>query len=162
MKYELLAILPLTGTDDEMKVMAQKIEERIKSANGAIYASTPLQKGRLAYAMGRVRQGYYHLIQFEVEPPALAEFRRALILSGETTRFTVSKINGEFKSFIPSAPKASPVSKPRAMPGRPAVQYAPVAPAAAAPRVQETVKPEAAPKVSLEEIDKRLEKILGE
>lgn len=181
-KYEFLALLPLSATEDELKVQAGKIEERLKSAGANIIASTPLTKGRLAYEIGQTRQGYYHTIQFEMDPNAVAEFRHALILSGEILRFGITKVKGEFKAFVPYVPKEEPayaraakpaVPEPRPTPPQvdlgeqtvptpapaptletPAVSTAPE------PPVQE--KPAPAPKVSMEELDKKLEEILGE
>lgn len=161
MKYELLTLLPLTGTDEELKALATKVEEKIKDAGGTVVASTPYLKGRLVYPVRKVRQGYYHTSQFEMEPKAIQEFRRALLLSGDTLRFSISKVEGEFKAFIPSIPKAVPQ---RAWTSRVPVPGASITPPAAAPSPlsQEKVQPSSQPKVTMEEIDKRLEEILGE
>ncbi|OGL66318.1 30S ribosomal protein S6 [Candidatus Uhrbacteria bacterium RIFCSPLOWO2_01_FULL_47_24] len=164
-KYELLALFPLTGTDEEMKALALKIEERISGAHGTVHASTSLQKGPLAYALETVRQGYYQMIQFEMEPKVVAEFRRALILSGEVLRFTISKLAGEFKAFAPSQPRVAPGRTPRVpQPVSAGVFKAPMPTSPVAPSTlsQETIVKEATPKVSMEELDKRLEQILGE
>ena len=173
-KYELLLLLPLTGTDEELKKLAVKVEERIIAAGGVIHASTLISKGRLAYAIDQVRQGYYQAIQFEMEPRALTEVRQSLTLSGAILRFTIAKIIGEFKAFVPSTPKAVNIPARSAVrPLRPLSQSGysstprPVVPVAASstapsPLAQETVKPSATPQVSMEELDKRLEEILGE
>lgn len=176
-KYELLLLLPLTGTDNELKEMAGKVEARITHAGGVIYASNLIFKGRMAYAIdNKLRQGYYQAIQFEIEPRALAEMRQSLTLSGEVVRFTIAKILGEFKVFMPSAPKASNATpRPTARSARsigqsgyggplrpPIVAPLPaIASAALVQDIQESVKPSDAPKVSMEELDKRLEEILG-
>ena len=163
-KYELLALLPLNATDDGLKAVAGKIESRMTEAGATVQGSTMLQKGRLAYPVNRLHQGYYHTIQFEMEPKALPELRRTLTLSGGAVRFTISKVHGAFKQFVPSAPRVSPV-RPHST-ARPIASAtystAPVVAAPAATLTQETVKPSAAPKVTMEELDKRLEEILGE
>lgn len=167
-KYELLVLLPLSGTEEELKAFAGKIEEQLKVAGATISGSAPIQKGRLAYALENVRQGYYHCLQFEMMPATLAEFQRNLLLSGATLRFSIKKINGAFKAFVPSAPAAQRTTSPRvafrsqvhSMPTTFATASAP--PSATATLTQEIIKPEAVKKVSMEEIDKRLEEILGE
>lgn len=182
-KYEVLTLLPLAGTAEELSAMMGKVEERIRGAGGQVVSSKPLQKGRLSYPIKNTRQGYYHLIQFEIEPHALAELKRAILLARETLRFTITNAGAEFKNFVPSAP-------------RPARTYSPakIAAAPAGPPVraeeQSGGKPEekniAAPakipvlsekssiaqvkepeqelkkKVTMEELDKKLEEILGE
>lgn len=173
-KYELLALFPLTGTDDELKASAEKIAERIRASGGTVHGTSALQRGRLAYPVLKVRQGSYHAIQFEMDPKTVAELARNLTISGELLRFTVQK-RDEFKAFVPTAPKPMGVRAPWA-PRRPAAHLPPLGgrpfPApAAAPATAAPVPPQAgprveatpiAPKVTMEEIDKRLEEILGE
>lgn len=170
-KYELLALLPLTGTDEELKAVAGKIEQRLIETGGTIAGSMALQKGRLPYSILNLKQGYYHLIQFAMEESAVSEFRRALTLSGDTLRFDIKRVAGDFKKFIPSAPRVSPSRSirvvPQAMPGAGnyAHSYARVVPAPVVYSTalsQEAVKTEEVKKVSIEEIDKRLEEILAE
>lgn len=164
-KYELLALLPLNATDDELKAQAKKVEARISAAGGVVHASTVLQKGRLAYPVNRIHQGYYYTIQFEINPQVLPEFRRMLVLSGEVVRFTVAKVRGAFKTFVPSAPRTAPArAYPNARPMSPShvLSSAPISSSSAPTLTQEAVKPNAAPKVTMEELDKRLEEILGE
>lgn len=165
MKYEILALFPLTATEEELKAGAVKVEERIKETGGTVVSGAPVQKGRLHYPISNTRQGYYHMIQFEMEPSSLPEFRRGLLLAGQTLRFTISKVQGEFKAFMPTAPRATTAYSPRpsrpVSPQTPVTQTAGVAPSPS-PLSQETIKPEGTPKVTMEELDKRLEEILGE
>lgn len=161
-KYELLALFPLSGTEDELKASAVKVEERLKSAGATVAGSQPLSRGRLCYPIAQTQQGYYHTIQFELEPQALTQLRRDLTLAQDTLRFSISSVSGEFKPFMASAPRlarprfvktAVPAPVPTSMPSTPATPSA---------LAQEAVKPEEAPKVTMEEIDKRLEEILGD
>ncbi|MDO8505443.1 MAG: 30S ribosomal protein S6 [bacterium] len=164
-KYELIALLPLTGTDEEMKAMGGKIEERLKTSGGTIFGSMAILKGRLPYAILKQKQGYHHLIQFEMEEQGLVEFRRALTLSGDTLRFDVKRVAGEFKKFVATAPRVSPSRQTRVSSHAApiAVRHAPTVPVSTPTLLsQETVKTEETKKVSMEEIDKRLEEILGD
>lgn len=161
-KYELLALLPLTNTEEELKGQMQKLEERLKTAGAVVAGNCFIQKGRLEYPIKNIRQGYYHTIQFEASPPILRELRRDITLSGDVLRFTISQVLGDFKQFTSSAPRMTPSQHPR--PIRtivPPVAPLPTSPPPQAP-VQETIKAEESPKVTMEEIDKRLEEILGE
>lgn len=172
-KYELLAAFPLTGTDEELKVMGAKLEEKIKQAGGTVHTSMGIQKGPFAYVIGTTRQGYFHTIQFEINPRSIEQFRKELVLSGSVLRFAITRVEA-FKAFVPSAPRpmkgrvgsgavaGRPMMRPGAPAGMPGIS--PVA-GSSAPIVapaQEIIKPENAPKVTMEELDRRLEEILGE
>ena len=114
------------------------------------------------------------MIQFEMASAAVQEFRKELTLSSDTLRFAISRIEGAFKVFVPSAPKPTKgrtSSAPAgARPMRPTMSGGPVAGSpvagvqsvASVAHVQEAIKPTDAPKVTIEELDRRLEEILGE
>ncbi|KKU12493.1 MAG: 30S ribosomal protein S6 [Parcubacteria group bacterium GW2011_GWC2_45_7] len=163
-KYELLALFPLTTTEDELKAAALGVEEKLKTAGATVHQGLPLQKGRLQYPVSQVRQGYYHLIQFELEPGALNDLKRTLILAGDMLRFTITQQKGDFKTFVPTAPKAAAPARTWKRQHAPLV--APIlspTPAQPAPQLtQETPKPTEEAKVTMEDIDKRLEEILKE
>ena len=170
-KYELLALLPLTGTDDELQAVAGRVEEQLKNAGAAVASNVALNKGRLAYPVSRTRQGSYHLIQFEMEPRKVSELERALTLSGTMLRFTIERRKGAFRPFIATSSK--PMQERRAFAPTPtfarrAAHSYVGGSAAAVPATMETMpakslaKDENKPTVTMEEIDKRLEEILGE
>ena len=160
-KYEILIILPLTATDEELKEQAGKVEERIKAAGANVVSSAPLTKGKLPYRIKNNHQGYFHSIQFEMDPDSVNKFRRDLQLAGETLRFSISKVEGEFKPFIATAPQVRKhVSSKRAeLPKEAIVKSIESKPMASEDLVQEKTSTQ---KVSMEEIDKKLEKILEE
>ncbi len=166
MKYELLALLPLTGTDEELATAASKIEERIRLAGGVVAGGASIHKGRMSYPIKNVRQGYYHLIQFEMEPEQVNEFKRQLTLAQEALRFTVTGVSRDFKAFVLSPPKVFQGAHSRF--AKPEVSAAAIAHETLtssttithAPTVV-SPEPETTPKVSMEEIDKKLEEILG-
>lgn len=177
-KYEILILLPLTATNDELMMKAGEIEERLRSAGAKVVGSAPFIKGRLAYPINKMNQGYYHLIQFEMNPGAVAEFRQMLLLSGEVVRFNIAKVE-EFKPFMPLDPQVIEKRALRAsrdtatmatFSARPPEMVVDVIekisqPLPAANLVQEKVEPaqsQKQPKVSMEELNKRLEEILGE
>lgn len=171
-KYELLALLPLTGTDDELKSITARVEEQLKTAGAAVASNVAISKGRLAYPISRTRQGSYHLIQFEIDPRKVSELERILTLSGTMLRFTIERRKGEFRPFIatsskptqdrrgtiPSVPRR-PVFSQTGMPRMGESGGMATAPVKAAESIS---KVESKPAVTMEEIDKRLEEILGQ
>lgn len=163
-KYELLGLLPLIGTDEELKAVTLRVEEQLKAAGAAVASNVAVSKGRLAYPVSRTRQGSYHLIQFEIDPRKVSELERILTLSGTMLRFTIERRKGTFRPFIATPPK--PMQDRRA----PLVRRATPSPMGTfATPAPVTVKPTESiskitdkPTVTMEEIDKRLEEILGE
>lgn len=167
-KYELLMLLPLTGTESELLAAASKIEERVRLSGGTVASSTAIHKGKLAYPVKKNRQGYYHLVQFEMEPAQVHEFKKQLLLAQDTLRFTITCKTKEFTPFVPSAPRIPQSLRARTAykSGETAFQGS-IAPArpkltTAAVRENVSIKEDGTPKVSMEEIDKKLEEILGE
>jgi len=165
MKYELLALLPLNATDPELTATVGKLEERLKAAGATVVGNSFLQKGKLAFPIQNTRQGYYHTIQLEIEPRALAEVRKMFALGKDALRFTITQVK-EFKMFVPTPPKVQANRAPRGRaPERPMAarpQGATPVTSPAQPLAQEKIKPEATKKVTMEELDKRLEEILGD
>ena len=170
-KYELLALLPLTGTDAELQSVATRVEEQLKTAGAAVASNVALNKGRLAYPVARTRQGAYHLIQFEMDPRKISELERALTLSGTMLRFTIERKKGEFRPFIATSSKPmqdrraaapTPTFARRAVPFYVGGAAAAVSATTKTMPAESLAKAEDKPTVTMEEIDKRLEEILGE
>lgn len=164
-KYELLGLFPLSGTEEEVGRAAGGVVERLKAAGAAVASSAPVHRGKLAYPIKRNRQGHYQVIQFEIAPAAIGDLHRQLILSGAFLRFTITKVKRNFTPFTPTRV----VPQLRGYAERAATK--PVAgtigvPVKSAPPpsvlTQEPIKAKDQPKISMEEINKKLEEILGE
>lgn len=160
-------MFPLIGTDEELKAGgASALETKIRDAGGIVASSAAFKKGAPAYRVRDTRQGYWHLIQFELDPLKMQELRRDMALSGAAGRFTITAVKRGFQSVILSSVPARKTERPaRPTAVRPAIAQSVDA---SAPRlapsvalVQEKTKAEDAPKVTIEEIDKKLEEILG-
>jgi small subunit ribosomal protein S6 len=65
--YELLYIISNQYTEDEAKVIKEKIDGTIKSHGGTIGYENPMGKRKLAYPINKVAHGYYVLTEFELE-----------------------------------------------------------------------------------------------
>ncbi|MBU1145975.1 30S ribosomal protein S6 [Patescibacteria group bacterium] len=138
--YELLYILPGKYTEEEMEGISVKINELVKKHGGEITLTDNLGAKKLAYPIADVQVGNYLVIEFNSEPEKIKELGGELKLTPEVLRFgiilkklkTQEEIDGE------KIRKEKMAQKQKA----------------------EETKAEPAPKVSLEELDKKLGEIL--
>ena len=164
--YELLAVLPGTLTEDEVKPAMAALETLLGAVGAKNVAITDMGKNRLAYPIRHIRYGYFQVCRFEAEPSAIAPLREKLRLMNQFLRASVQKYDVEtqtdpsIKYMVPrGANKPATGGRPAPQQGAdltlPQMEQAPKAkaPAAAAPKKEE--KP-----VSLEDIDKKLDAIL--
>ncbi len=155
MKYELLYIIPSSFADAEVEGVQKKIAGMITEAGGEITRDESLGKLKLAYPINHVRHGTYILVYFAVETAAIKELDNKLKLNEEILRHTIVKMpqGAESKKFELTSYVAplSAEGKPTRSKPAPVKKLAPPPPA----QVEET-----APKMSVEELDKKLDEIL--
>lgn len=87
--YELLYILSANFTADEIKPMIEKISNLIKTHEGKITLESDLGKQKLAYPIQLASHGYYQLFEFDLPTQALAEINKQLKLMPEVVRFLI-------------------------------------------------------------------------
>ncbi len=160
MKYELLYIVPSSFADAEVEGVQKKISSMVTEAGGEISRDESLEKIKLAYPINHVRHGTYILVHFQAETGIIKGLDAKLKLTEEILRHTLNKMvpgtedkKYELTSYV--APlSAEGHSTNRAKP----------APAVAAPKKLAPPPPakteETAPKLSVEELDKKLDEIL--
>jgi len=154
MKYELLYIIPSSFADAEVESVQKKIAGIVTEAGAEISRDESLGKLKLAYPINHVRHGTYILVHFTVDPKSIKDLDSKLKLTEEVLRHTVVKMlpgseekKYELTSYV--APLTAEGKPTRSKP--PVKKLAPPPPA----QVEET-----APKMSVEELDKKLDEIL--
>ncbi len=164
--YELVTVSP-NLTDAEGALLLERIdkilhEEGKTSASGA---PTPL-RGRFAYPVKHIRQGLYHSIRFIAETQSIAAISQALRLIPEILRFQIERIDLSKRPLdtvkreptsVDTAPKGWTKREARSTE---ATTAEPVM-STVTPATPETEKSEER-KITMEELDKKLEEILGE
>lgn len=169
--YELLAVLPGTLTETEAQDIAGQIKETVEKHGGTALAMEYNGKSRLAYPMRHIRYGYFFVFTFEATEAQIIVIQEKIRLISQILR-TVCKIYnpdqkvslnlGETPSTTnemePSGAKKEEII-PREVQEMPAPEAIPVAPAAE----EKAEAPKASPKsdVSMEEIDQKLDELLG-
>jgi len=89
--YELLYIITGKFTEEEIEPIASKINELIEKSEGKITLSENLGRKKLAYPIKHNHNGYYQLVEFDLEPQKLIGFEKKLGLTSEVLRHQVVK-----------------------------------------------------------------------
>ncbi len=138
--YELLYIVSGNYTEEEAENIGKRINDIVKKYGGEITSTDNLGSKKLAYPIAKAQVGTYLVIEFNAEPERIKELGGELKLTPEVMRFEVTTKKLKTQAEI-DAEKARREKM---------VQRAEEAKAEPAP----------APKVSIEELDKKLGEIL--
>ena len=87
--YELLYLISNQYTEDEIKPLAEKVNDIIKGRGGKITLFEEWGKKRLAYSIKSFYYGYYNLVEFDLEGSKLTEVNRALEMMNEILRHQI-------------------------------------------------------------------------
>lgn len=89
--YEILYILPVSLTPEETTPFVEKVASLIKEQNGEITKDENLGKQKLAYPLKTLSHGYYFLYEFDLPKENLIKLNRSLHLTPEIVRFLIVK-----------------------------------------------------------------------
>ncbi|MBU0612890.1 30S ribosomal protein S6 [Patescibacteria group bacterium] len=167
--YELLVIISSKITEEEIPSVTDKIFELIKKNEGTIVRDENMGKKKLSYPIQHQRYGFYVLVDFDLPGESLRKVEKELKLMEEVTRYMVvvrdvlaaaraAKRAEEEKErrLTPPLIEKKPVLEPET-PAKPRSSFADSKPdAKEKPAVPEKKK------VSLEELDEKLDQILDD
>jgi small subunit ribosomal protein S6 len=75
--------------DDQLQSAVERVTRAIVNAGGSLSKISPWGKRRLAYPIQHHRDASYFLIHFDIEPAAVREIERGLLISEEILRHLV-------------------------------------------------------------------------
>ncbi|HBL39807.1 TPA: 30S ribosomal protein S6 [Candidatus Uhrbacteria bacterium] len=153
--YELLYIVSPAFTDPQVKEVMNKVEALVTGEGGEVKKHDVLTKQPLAYPIKKQKHGTYVLMHLTLPPPAILKVERILRLEMgvEILRhMMISMTEVEAQAAFELQPYVYPLSE-RERPSSPR----PRAPRRELPPPPPTVF---APKMSVEELDKKLDEIL--
>lgn len=91
-RYELMLLLRPDLEDDKLQSAVEKVTRAIVNAGGSLSKVSPWGKRRLAYPIQHLREASYFLIHFDIEPSAVREIERGMLISEEILRHLVTVI----------------------------------------------------------------------
>ena len=163
-KYELLYILPAQHTEVELKALSEKIRGIVSDHGGEVTEDHYMGRRKLAYPINHVRQGQYYLAIFNADKAIIQKLNSTLRLTSELLRHLIIRrdpsIVGvpklrEEEQIVRKDRDGQPERRPGGQEDRPHSDR-PSEPARQQPAEAKTEG------VAIEELDKRLDRILKE
>ncbi len=88
-RYELMLLFRPDLEDDQLQSAVERVTRAVVNAGGSLSKISPWGKRRLAYPIQHHRDASYFLIHFDIEPAAVREIERGLLISEEILRHLV-------------------------------------------------------------------------
>lgn len=105
--YETVFVLPGDLQPQKIDDYVEKVKTLIQQKGGDVTLVDKWGRRRLAYPIGRQREGFYTFIQFNAPPAAIAELTQFFRVSEEVIRQVVTKaLKGKPASPMMSVPPA--------------------------------------------------------
>jgi len=95
--YEELFIVKPDAPDEEADAFIEQMKTAVTNAGGTVDKVEKWGKRKLAYKVGRYREGAYVLFQFNAEAEAVKEFERRLRVSDLVIKFLTVRIDETLK-----------------------------------------------------------------
>jgi small subunit ribosomal protein S6 len=90
--YELMIVLDPNLDEEALETATNRVQSTINQRGGAVKNVESWGRRRLAYPIGRNRDGTYILLRFQAKPEATAEVERALKLMESVVRYLVVRV----------------------------------------------------------------------
>jgi small subunit ribosomal protein S6 len=104
-EYELMVVLDPNLEDAAVDALNTRIQNMVTQRGGTIDSVDAWGRRRLAYPIGRYRDGVYILSRFQMPPNAAAEIERALKLTESVIRHLLVRAEG-----LATTPAATPAA----------------------------------------------------
>jgi len=137
-QYELVCILNPRLEEGELDAFKNDLEKTIKDFDGKVIYYKDFEKRNLAYPINKQNHGIYLVTHIEIDPLKINDFSKELKAKNQILRYIINYLES-----------LKEVEKPR-MARRPAVSV----------RRKQTIPPEKK-SIKLEEIDKKLDELVG-
>ena len=89
-QYEIMNIYKLELGEEGAKELSSKVQENIDSNGGKVTASNFWGKRKFAYEKKKQREGFYEVINFEMDPLKLKKFETKLKLMNGVFRYLIT------------------------------------------------------------------------
>lgn len=117
--YEGLFIYPPEAAAEARKAQEKTLEELIKKFEGKILQKTEWGRKPLGYPLKKFREGHFVVLEFQLPPLKMNEFRKALELQTDLLKFmltikqTKAPVKPVEKSPTPAVPAGHAAAAPR-------------------------------------------------
>ncbi|MFH1098387.1 MAG: 30S ribosomal protein S6 [Candidatus Uhrbacteria bacterium] len=146
--YELLYLSPLQESDESRAAIRDRVTGIIQQAGASIIGTREFARQRLAYPIGRHRAGEYIIVDFVAPESTLNDVQRELRLLSDVLRIMVT-VKNERARTVGAEVKAMERARSED------------ATRVATKQTKQATETPAGPPPEIEDLDKRLEEILG-
>ncbi len=87
--YELMYLIQPTADEERLTAVSERLQQSIGSLGGKVDKVTPPIRRRLAYEIGKYRDGQYGVLEYSLPPEQAREFERTIKLTEEILRHIV-------------------------------------------------------------------------
>ena len=102
-EYELMVVLDPNLDDAAIEALNTRIQSLVTQRGGAVEGVDNWGRKRLAYPIGRYRDGVYILSRLQLPPNAASEIERALKLTESVIRHLLVRAEGLTPAAAPAA-----------------------------------------------------------
>lgn len=156
--YEILYILPISLTPEETTPFVEKVAAFIKDNGGEITKDDNLGKQKFAYPIKALTHGYYFLYEFDLPKAHLSKLNRSIQLMPEVVRYLIVKKRIKTEQDIADEKATEERLAKRKEKEIEKLKAEKESPAKASE--DKDKKPSGKEKMSLEDLDKKLDEIL--
>lgn len=93
--YELMTIIKIELGEEKAKEASKKVQELIVSLGGKVLKSSFWGKRKLAYEVKHQTDGFYDVINFEINAEKVSTLNAKLKLLPEVLRYLVTAVDAE-------------------------------------------------------------------
>ena len=94
-KYEMMTISKIALGEEGARELSNSIKDLITSLKGKVLNSDFWGKRKFAYEIKHSREGFYEVLEFEMEPGSVKSLKGKLNLQEGLVRYLVSLASGE-------------------------------------------------------------------
>jgi small subunit ribosomal protein S6 len=87
--YELMYLIQPTADEERLTAVSERLQQSIGSLGGKVEKVTPPVRRRLAYEIGKYRDGQYGVLEYSLPPDQSREFERTIKLTEDILRHIV-------------------------------------------------------------------------
>lgn len=132
--YDIVALVTPDLADEDAQKVASEYRKLLTDGGAEIVKDEPWGRRRLAYAILRKKEAYYHYFQVSAEPALIAETERRMKLSDQVLRHLAVRADLELKRAAKMATRLREKAERR--PPRPPSPMAAATPGEAPPLVE--------------------------
>lgn len=92
-EYELMLVLSPELDEEGLQAATERVRSLVAARGAEIRSLEPWGRRRLAYPIGKIRDGYYTIARFQMQPQETDELERTLKLSEPVVRHLLVRLD---------------------------------------------------------------------